>query len=133
MLKFSTRLIKKLETIKIVIVYLYGSKAEGINNRNSDFDLGIVFTHSPIKKQSLDLYSKLHHIFSKEFPKENIDIALLQFSPVNFQFEVINKGKILLEIDSEFRANFEERIIKDYLFFAPLQKEYEKVTMETFS
>jgi len=133
MIKFSTGLRKKLKMIKVGIVYLFGSQVTNDKEKKNDFDLAVVFSYEPDRKKSLSLYSRLYQIFSQEFPKENIDVALLQFSPLGLQFEVIRNGKVLFEVEPEFRMNYEERITRDYFFFEPLQREYERITLQTFS
>ncbi len=133
MINLSSKLKKKLSSMKVGIVYLFGSQIMGGKQRKNDFDIGLVFTYKPERKDSLSLYFRLYHIFAQEFPKENIDISLLQFTPLDFQFEVIKSGRVLFEIEPKFRMDYEEITIRDYLFFAPLMNEYKKITTEAFS
>ena len=134
--KLSKLAVKKLKVLKVGIVYLFGSQVENIIHPGSDLDFGIVFVNLPLKKNLPKVYYELDCILTNESsigPAVNFDFIFLQFSSIVLQFEVINKGKVLFEINPVFRADFEEQVIRKYLIFEPLSKEYEKVTMETFT
>ena len=133
--RFSFNAISKMKRLKVGIVYLYGSRVEGISRSNSDFDLGVVFQDPAVLENSLQLHSELYDLFSEEFPvtfQREVDIVFLQRASIQLRFEVVNKGKVLFEISPYFRVKFEEKVIRKYLDFTPFLKEYEKVTMEMF-
>ncbi len=124
---------ERLKKYKVGVVYLFGSAVEGVLGKGSDLDFGVVLVeHQPLSK-SLKIYNQLFELFSREFEEDReIDIVFLQRASLSLQFEVINYGRVIFEISPEFRVNFEEEIIRNYLDFAPFLEEYDKVVMETF-
>jgi len=133
--RFSPKAISKMERLKVGIVYLYGSRVEGVSRPNSDFDLGVVFQDPSVLENSLQVYSEFYDLFSEEFPvtfQREVDIVFLQRASIQLRFEVVNKGKVLFEISPCVRVKFEEEVIRKYLDFAPFLKEYEEVTREMF-
>ena len=133
---FSPETIFRMKKAKVGIVYLFGSRVEGINTIFSDFDLGVVLQDISCLENGLHLYNELYDIFSEELPltfSREVDIVFLQQASIQLKFEVINKGRVLFEISPPFRITFEEKITRDYLDCAHFFKEYEKVTKEIFS
>ena len=133
---FSEHIIKELVTLEVEIIYLFGSLASKTANLKSDVDLGIVFKNRSLLKDSLFLYKKLYRIFSRISSisaDTELDIILMQQSPIFLQFEIINTGKILYERSSRFRANYEEYVIQQYIDIKPMLDEFEYVTLESFS
>lgn len=135
-IKFSESTIKRLVSLGVEIIYLFGSRASNTENLKSDVDLGIVFNNKLLLKDSLILYKELYRIFSNTpsiMSDAELDIILMQQSPIFLQFEIINTGKILFERSSRFRANYEEYIIKQYIDMKPMLDEFEYVTLKSFS
>jgi len=134
--RFSPETISKMKKAKVGVVYLFGSRVEGINTVFSDFDLGVVLQGASYLENSLPLYNELYDIFSGELPltfSREVDIVFLQRASLELKFEVINKGRVLFEISPHFRIIFEEKITRDYLDCVHFFREYEKVTKEIFS
>jgi predicted nucleotidyltransferase len=134
--KLSKSTVNKLKELGVNTLYLFGSFAEGTETPFSDYDIGVIFkTTSFSTTTSLELYNKLYDILLAEFAdiEREIDIVFLQKASLSLNFEVINRGIIIFEDSAEFSVNYEERIMRDYLDFQYFLKEYEEVTMETFS
>ena len=119
-----------LRKINVTIVYLFGSQLHGHTTPMSDIDIGIVFTSHDILKDSLNLYATLYNIFTDIFPgPKEVDIVFLQQTSPVFQYEVIKHGKVLYEIDSIFRANYEEDIAREYMDFEPVLHQYSEALL----
>jgi predicted nucleotidyltransferase len=125
--------IDKLKKFKVGVVYLFGSAVEKLDSKLSDIDIGIVFTDPAILKDSLKLYTQLSDIFYESLkPKREIDVVFLQQASLSLQVNAINKGKILYEISSEFRANYEERVLNEYLDFKSVNDYIHKIAIQAF-
>lgn len=126
----------KLERLKVGLVYLFGSQVIGIETLLSDVDIGIVFLDREILddfRKRRKIYTELYDIFAEVFPptfERDLDIVFLQQTSVNFQYDVLAKGKVLYEKNSEFRANYEERVVDEYLDFKPVIDYFDHIFME---
>ncbi|MDP2364094.1 MAG: nucleotidyltransferase domain-containing protein [Ignavibacteria bacterium] len=123
-IKFSQKQLIQLKKMDILVVYLFGSRAQGFVNPLSDFDIGIIFENPEnYKDKTLEVYSILYNVFGDVLPKaylkqrfkmrvHEFDIVFLQFAPISFQFEAISQGKVLYEKDREKRLDYEEYVMK---------------------
>lgn len=62
-----------------------------------------------------------------------MDISLLQKSNPALQMTAVKYGKILLETDPLFRADYEEKVTKLYNDYLPLKREFEEATLAAFN
>lgn len=124
----------ELKKLKVGLVYLFGSHAEGVAGPASDYDIGIVFTDSTIVRgNTIEIYNALYNTFSDIFDLSNfkaIDIVFLERAPLELRFDVISHGVVLFEISPEFRADFEERVEMLYRDFKPLLDEFDRTILE---
>lgn len=124
---------KKLRILKVGIIYLYGSVANANALKFSDIDIGVVFTKPEVLYNSHAAYSRLYDIFERGVkPKREIDLVFLQRTSPGLQFNVINEGKVLYEISSEFRNRYEEKVLNEYLDFRKVIDHFNKVAVEAF-
>ena len=125
---------EKLRALKVGLIYLFGSRAEGVAGPSSDFDVGIVFTDPAIARgNTTEVYNALYDIFSDVFDLSNfrnIDIVFLERAPLELRFDAISHGAPLFEFSQEFRLNFEERTGALYRDFKPILKELNRVVLE---
>lgn len=125
---------EKLRDLRVGLVYIFGSRAEGVAGPSSDFDVGVVFTDSAIiRGNTTEIYNALYDIFSDVFDLSNfrnIDIVFLERAPLELRFDVISHGIPLFEISSDFRFNFEERTAAFYRDFRPLLNEFNRAVVE---
>ena len=117
--------IKKLKKLNIGIVYLFGSFVDNLQTENSDIDIGIV-TIKQIKNNKIrnKTYIELYEIFSNIFKKRKIDLVFLDRTNLELKFDVIKHSKVLYEISSEFRLDFEEKTNIMYVDFKPILNEF---------
>ncbi|MEK9156189.1 MAG: nucleotidyltransferase domain-containing protein [Patescibacteria group bacterium] len=122
-IKIPQNSIRKLKSLGVGVVYLFGSEAQGTTHFDSDINIGVVFL-DPAKLEDtgrrLKLYNELDDIFTEAIPYRHIDTVLLQTTSLSLQYEAIRPGKVIYETSPEFRGNYEEALTKFYLDFKPL-------------
>ncbi len=121
---------KELKKFNVGIVYVFGSTAQGIDSRESDIDLGIVFTTPEISRNYPQIHADLDVLFSDIYRNKEADIVFLQGAHLTIQLNAINYGKAIYQISSEFRADYEEHIMLLYSDFEPMLREFDKMTLE---
>ena len=107
----------------IAAVYLYGSFARGEAKKNSDIDLGIVFSE---KKEETGLPQV---IFSNELTKilkRKVEIQDLDSCSLTFSYRVIGEGKVLIGKEETERMEFEASVMRRYFDLQNFYQEYEK-------
>jgi predicted nucleotidyltransferase len=122
---------KELEKLNIGIVYVFGSRAQGLAKKDSDIDIGIVFSESVENTNLLLIYEKLYSLFltANRKQKGEIDIVFLQSASLALQFNAIKYGKVVYEISSKFKASYEEKIMLLHSDFEPLAKEFDEMVL----
>ena len=86
----------------IEAVYLFGSSIAGRTNALSDVDVAVV-ARQGIEKQKL---WRLEDRWSSQWP-EWVDLSVLNLAPIDFQFEVITKGRRLWTRNMAQNAEYE--------------------------
>ena len=122
---------KELEELNIGIVYLFGSRAQGLAKKDSDMDIGIVF-REPVENTSLlPIYEKLYSLFltANRKQKAEVDIVFLQSAPLALQFNAIQYGRVAYEISAKFRMAYEEKTMLLHSDFEPVAKEFDKMVL----
>lgn len=124
-----------LTKLEVALVYLFGSKALKVETPLSDTDIGIVFFDRRIlkdPKESRDGYNQLYDLFASIYPdlERAIDLIFLQQAPIALQYDVVTNGKVIYEASSKFRANYEERVINEFLDFKPILNYFDSVLLE---
>lgn len=129
---------QKLRELGVALVYLFGSRATDHYHALSDVDIGVVVRNTEERlRNQMDFYLKVYEILSEDIPdhKEGpkLDISLLQKANPALVAKAISEGRILMETDANFRADFEEYAIKKYNDYLPFKREYEDATLKAFS
>ena len=129
-MKLNPSQIKRVKTLSISIIYLFGSYAEGKDLPLSDIDIGVVFTDESALSNGLgEIYNELYDIFTDIFTGKNIDIVFLQKAGLELRFDVITHGRILYESSRAERLKFEEKTMLLYADFKPLLKEFNEAIL----
>ncbi|PCJ50946.1 MAG: hypothetical protein COA74_00290 [Gammaproteobacteria bacterium] len=99
-----------LDARDIEIVWLYGSRAKGMQTDSSDYDLAIALTEHPAKN-SLDEYypDKLSSHWTEIIGKK-ISIIDINQIPVPLAYNVITDGKLILCLN-DLRLHSEQQRI----------------------
>jgi len=87
-----------LQSQKIGLVLVFGSRITGFSHSKSDIDIGIVFSDEIRKKEKpVEVYGALYEEFIKKFKTENIDIVYLEETPLSLQYKAVRDGIVLYE------------------------------------
>lgn len=137
MISFSKEHQDALRALGVEVVYLFGSRALGVAQDTSDYDVGVVFRDpEAIADHQLETYQKLYAIVSEYLPDRlggtHPDLSLLQFANAALEMSAID-GVVLFETDSKFRLAYEEDVIKRYDDYRYLRNMYEEATFAAFA
>ena len=124
---------EKFKQLGISIVYLFGSRITGGSNKLSDIDIGVVLKDLPSSGDTRVIYNALYKIFSEFYSDSKTDIVLLQKAPLSLQYSAIKDGKVLFEEDSIFTADYEYKVVNQYLDFRPVLDFFDNVGMERYA
>ncbi len=124
----------ELQRLGIDVVYLFGSRAEGVAGPSSDIDIGIVLNNPiPKHKPITALYNDVFYVLEDCFDMSNfrtMDIVFLQRASLELQCDVVRHGKVLFESSPETRMQYEERILLLYSDFRPLLQQFNEAVLE---
>jgi len=127
---------KRLKSLGAALVYLYGSEALGAATRLSDLDVGVVLEKPDILRQReerarlrSELSQCLEPVLAARGERE-IDLVFLQMASPVLQFEAINAGYPLFVVDPIFKADYEARVIRDYLDIQPLVEAHYQAVLD---
>ena len=124
---------EELKRLGISIIYLFGSRVTGGGNKLSDIDIGVVLKDLPSSDDTRILFNALYKLFSRLYPNSKIDIVFLQKAPLSLQYSAIKDGKVLFEEDSILTADYECRVVNQYLDFRPVLDFFDNVGMERYA
>lgn len=107
----------------LIAVYLFGSSARGEIKPLSDIDLAILLADNVINYQieTKILIDAMHILGTEE-----IDLITLNAAPLHIQFGVLRNKKVVYNSDTEKRIDFENRVIMEYLDFAPIRQMFNR-------
>lgn len=112
-----------LERAGVRLLVLFGSQAQGIANKTSDFDFGYLAKNDP--------YDLLYDLLSSKINRLiNIDIVNLETAPAELQMHVAKFGKVVFESTPQTFANFKEKTMISYADFEPLRKIFQQATLD---
>jgi uncharacterized protein len=102
---------------EIQLVYLFGSRVDGEIGPMSDFDFGILLLGG---KMDVSLQANLAHEIAMILQTDRVDVVILNRSPIEFQYNIIAKGRRLYERDVETRVEFEANVLSRYFDYLPI-------------
>ncbi len=113
---------------EIILVYLFGSVLNEVNCR--DIDIGVVIDTNNLKGEFQKLEYELAIARELESflgpPYSEIDLKILNSSPLYFQYEVIKSGEIIFCKNEKERVTYEAQLQIEYLDLIPLLAVHEK-------
>lgn len=97
----------------IAALWLYGSRARGDHHADSDYDLAVVFTHwlpdaLSRRLRPEELAIEWQHALA--LPDGTISVLDLAIAPIPLGWNVLNEGKLLLDLSPAHRMQAEQRI-----------------------
>ncbi len=97
----------------ILAVYLFGSRAEGVERPRSDTDIAVLLMSHIDKRHYSSYRLRLLEELSSFFAGQ-LDLIILNQVPLLLQFQVLKSGKLLFERDADKRAELEMHMLSRY-------------------
>ena len=104
------------ECTEVRVVYLHGSIPQGYAREDSDIDLAVV-TQFIERCNVIDKQLEYSEFFDLRLRNEVVDLKIINHAPLAFQHAVLRNGEILFSRDEAFRADFEVRVMNQFLDF----------------
>jgi len=123
----------EIKRLEVSIIYLFGSRAVGRGSPLSDVDIGVVLKNPPVDGDIRALYNKFYGLLSDQYPESKLDLVFLQTAPLALQFFAVRDGKVIFEEDPRYTADYEKRVIQEYLDFRPVLNLFDEVTAERYA
>jgi predicted nucleotidyltransferase len=111
----------------ISLVYLFGSRVMGQIGPMSDYDLAI-FDASLDKGFTTQI--QFQHALVKLLNTERVDVVLLNRASVELAYHIIAAGKLLYQMDTYTRVEFEAQVLGQYGDFLPILRSYRNQTLQ---
>ncbi len=98
----------------VTVAYLFGSTVRGETNGLSDIDIAVLFDETLTKKEAFDLQLELIGELGSLLKTNNVDLVILNDSPLLLTYNVIRYG-IVLKSEERVRIKFETKIMSRFL------------------
>ncbi|MCL4424702.1 MAG: nucleotidyltransferase domain-containing protein [Firmicutes bacterium] len=108
----------------VTCCYLFGSRAGGDFYPDSDVDLAVIFRHFNAEVHTLALEIQMQEDLVEVLDPAAVDLVFLQRVPVHLRFHAIRTAKVIYCEDDDFRTDFEDITVRDYLDFKPVVDRY---------
>lgn len=122
-----------LSQLGIQAIYLFGSRAQGIEHPLADYDYAVLTERAGHKKGD-KLYGVLYDIFCDISPRtlanDVIDIVFLRDAGLELRFHVIRYGRVLFDANPGARLDFEAQNTLLYCDYRPLLDEFDRAILE---
>ena len=114
----STELSSKLAAVltgqeEILAAYLFGSQAEGVAHERSDVDVALLLTPNTDPSSALDIRLATATALARASGR-SVDVVILNRAPPLLRFQVIRRGRLLVDRDTTARCLFEARSMSEY-------------------
>ncbi|MEW6447634.1 MAG: nucleotidyltransferase domain-containing protein [Bacillota bacterium] len=114
------RFIAVLRKYGVSVCYLFGSRASGQAYDDSDVDLAVLFKEYKPEVHHLDYVAALEEELQQLTSRKVQVLCLQAVRDIALKFEIISSGKVMYSEDEDFRTDFEDVLIRDYLDFKPV-------------
>jgi len=134
--QLSEKLQPVFEKFGVTCCYLFGSRAGQDYYHDSDIDLAVIFADYSPGIHNLEMEINLQDTVSEVLAslEKEVDLLFLQKAPIYLKYTVISTGKVIYCTDDEFRTDFEDVTVRDYLDFKPfLDRYYREMEEEILS
>mgnify|MGYP003382091932 CR=1 FL=1 len=112
---------------RVLLVYMFGSHAQGNIGLMSDLDLGAVLTrNAPIAFLRAEL-TQAFSALSNEMP---LDLVILNEAPIELAYSVISQGKVLYERSVAERVEYEAYVLSRYGDYLPFLRAQRQAILE---
>lgn len=117
---------EELTEAGVQAIYLFGSRAQGLEMSSSDYDYAILMPTAGYHKGDplyLKLYELLAAISPRALQNDVIDIVFLRDAGLELKFHVVHYGRILLDNNPLGRLDFENETTLAYCDYRPILDE----------
>jgi len=104
---------------RLAALYLFGSYARGVANRLSDIDLGILFRRQVEASAYFPLRLEYLTSFMSVLRTSKVEAVVLNQAPIHLAYEIVSRGRLLLNLDPPERVAFEAGTIGRFLDIKP--------------
>ena len=118
---------------EVIFAYLYGSLAQGKENKLSDIDIAIYIEES--KKPESGTFGYRSELITglQTLSEREVDLVILNEVSLSLSVSILKNGKLLFTKSEKLRIGFHKDIMRKYLDFVPiynLQEKYLKKDLE---
>lgn len=125
---------EKMEKLGVAGIFLFGSRAQGVAGKTSDFDFAVLVKNNAILsdiEEKKRIYYELYRILSEQIKTlTNIDIVFAQNADLQFRHHIAKDGVLLYLGDQKIISDFLETAMEYYADFAPLRFEFHKAIIQ---
>lgn len=122
-ISLSSKDTQRLLELGVVALYLFGSRAQGVENTRSDFDFAVFMDtdgHTRGDTTYDALYDILSPLCSRTLENDVLDIVFLNDAPLELRMHVLRYGKVMYSKDTRRQLYFEEKTVLEYCDFRPI-------------
>lgn len=113
---------------KIILSYLFGSRAQGRVGELSDYDIAILVAG----KVADDFRYRFGSRLCKELNTAKVDLIILNSVPIELAYNVMFTGKLIYQQSVSDRVEFEANTLSKYFDYLPvLRKQREELLRES--
>jgi uncharacterized protein len=129
------RLAEVIDKRKILLVYLFGSRAAADAEPNrvgpmSDYDFGILIERALTSDEQDSLQAHFASTLARKLDTDRIDVVVLNNAPVELAYAVIAGGCVLFERDLATRVEYEAYVLGRYGDYLPILREQRRQILE---
>ena len=110
----------------VALCYLFGSQASELVDRFSDVDVGVVFAEKQEGDELVRRWIALHKELAPLFLPTELDLVNLDEVSLEVMFSAMAEGTLVFCADEVFRANFEERVSREWHDFEPVVRAFNR-------
>ena len=101
----------------VVALFSFGSLAEGRLTPLSDLDFAVLVSKRLTERQRFEKHIELIGVFNSVLRTDEIDLVVLNDTPLKFGHRILKTGKLLCLRNKEELIDFSEKVVKLYLDF----------------
>lgn len=103
---------------RLLALYLFGSVASETAGPDSDVDVAALFFPDDPRWREGSTYIDLYDALTRCVRGTRLDLLVMQRAPLELQYRVLAQGEVLYCASDAGRADYEDRVLRDYLDFA---------------
>jgi len=96
---------------RVLLAYLFGSRARGVEAEGSDLDIALLFEEEPARLDEV----QVEVARALKVAEDKVDLTSLNKADVHLRFRVIKEGRAIFEARPGVRARFEADVLIEYL------------------